>query len=286
MADVTQEQIAASESAVPEPQSETPPEGAPVAADTTEQVAETDEQKNARELAEQRERSEKRAKGVQKRFDELTRDKYDAHARADRAERMLEQVLSRGPQPGTPQPAAPKEPTREQFANYDDWISAKAEYVADQRAAKIVEERFQRMQQGQNDTAQQYEIARIRNDFAARQQEFAKKTPDYFEKVQTEDVRVPHEAAAYLQTMEDAPAVMYHMANNPEIAARLWNQPPLRQAMLLGELSAQLRTNPQVSTAPPPGKPTGARSGPSNEPPQDMEGYLKWRAKQRSAKNV
>src|SRR5262252_5004355 len=86
-------------SEAPAQQSELPIEetgGQAGVADTPEQVAETDEEKNARELREQQERSERRAKGVQKRLDELTRDKYDANARADRLEQLLTHALTGG----------------------------------------------------------------------------------------------------------------------------------------------------------------------------------------------
>lgn len=273
------QQVTAPESAAQE--SESADQAVAVATDTTEQVAETDEQKNARELAEQQARSERRARGVQKRLDELTAEKYEARARAERAERMLEQAM-RGNQPAPAAEQPDAEPKREQYANYDDWVAALAEHRAAKRAEKIIADRFGQVHQQQTDFAQQQEVMRLRNQFAARQQDFAKKNADYFDVVQTEDVRIPNEAAAFLHTMEDAPAVIYHMAKNPEVAQRLWNEPPIRQAMLLGELSAQLKTPPKVSNAPPPGKPTGARSGESNEPPSDYQGYLKWRAKQRS----
>jgi hypothetical protein len=288
MADVTAAQIAASETpaAQPsEPAAEVTPPVEPVAPDTTETVAETDEQKNARELAEQRERSEKRARGVQRRMDELTADKYAERERALRAERLLEQMWQQR-QPGTQQPAEEQEPQREQFSDYEDFVAAKAEFRAAKRAEAILAKRLDGAAQASREMQVQAEASQLRQRFVAKQQEFAKTTPDYFDVVNTEDVRVPEATAALLHTMDDAPQVIYHLAKNPETAARLWNEPPVRQAILLGQLSATLKGTPQVSKAPEPGKPTGARSGESGTPPSDMEGYVKWRAKQRSGHNA
>jgi hypothetical protein len=287
MTDVTAAQIAASEPAAQpsEPAQQQPPVE-PVAPDTTETVAETDEQKNARELAEQRERSDKRARGVQRRMDELTADKYAERQRAERAERMLEQYWQQR-QPGTQQQTAEEqEPQREQFSDYEDFVAAKAEFRATKRAEAILAKRFEGVAQASREMPVQAEASQLRQRFVAKQQEFAKTTPDYFDVVNTEDVRVPEATAALLHTMDDAPQVIYHLAKNPETAARLWNEPPVRQAILLGQLSATLKGTPQVSKAPEPGKPTGARSGESGTPPSDMEGYVKWRAKQRSGHNA
>jgi hypothetical protein len=283
MSEVAQGEIAGSETPAPTPSEPSVPStgGQAAAPDTAEQVAETDEQKNAREVAEQRERSERRARGVQRRLDELTREKYDAAARADRLEGLLTHALTG--RAGQPQlPAAPEEPKRETYANYDDWVGALAEHRAERKAEAIVTRILGQTNAQYERVQQQRQVDELRANFAERQQKFAAATPDYFDVVQTDDVRVPDESAAFLHTMEDAPEVIYHMAKHPEFAKRLWSQPPVRQAMLLGALSAQLKAAPQVSKAPPPGKPTGATASASNEPPQDMEGYLKWREKNRS----
>lgn len=290
MPDVTAAQIAASETAAPpsEPAEQQQPVEQPVAPDTTETVAEeTDEQKNAREIAEQRERSEKRARGVQKRMDELTADKYAERAARERTERMLEQVLLAQQQRSGPQQAAEgQEPRREDFSDYEDFVAAKAEHRAVKGAQEVFRRELQGAAQASQDAQVQQQATALRQQFVARQQEFAKAVPDYFETVNTEDVRVPEASAALLHTMDDAPAVIYAIAKHPQIATRLWNEPPARQAILLGQLSAMLRSSPQVSKAPEPGRPTGARAGESGAPPQDMEGYMKWRAKQRSARDA
>src|ERR1700674_3758851 len=95
-APVTQEQIAASESAVP--QSETPTavetteSATPVATDTTETVAETDEQKNERVVAEEAAKEEKKLRGFAKRSAELTAEKYAERQRAENAERRADEL--------------------------------------------------------------------------------------------------------------------------------------------------------------------------------------------------
>jgi hypothetical protein len=80
------EQPAAADDAVPRPKPSNNRRPAPGATDTPEQVAETEEQKNARVLAEQEARSAARRDAVQRRFDEMT-------ARDKAKDRQIEQLL-------------------------------------------------------------------------------------------------------------------------------------------------------------------------------------------------
>lgn len=284
MPEVEQQQDIAPESAVLESETPVTPE-APVAADTTEQVQETDEQKNERELAERQKRSEASQRGIKKRIDELTADKYaerEARQQAELARQRAERELDewRRVIQGQQQPQQDREPQRSDFTEYEDWVAA----VAVHRTQKAIEARLAARERA---AAEQYarqqqthQFTQIRTQFDGRQQAFAKEHPEYFDAVNTEDVRVPETSAAYIQVMEDGPAVILHLAKNPEIARSLWGKAPHEQALALGRISAKLGSPPQVSNAPPPGKPVGAKAGDASNPPQDMEGYLRWAAKQ------
>ena len=282
MPDVTQEQIAASESAVPESETTGIAPAEPVVSDATEQ--ETDEQRNERATRETQERAEKRARGVQKRLDELTADKYAERAAREAAERRSEQLMAMV-QGRTQQTAPPEtgEPKREQFTDYEEFVAAKAEYRALQKADQLFQQRQAQQQRAFEQQRMQATAAQVQQQFRSRVDEYAKSKPDFADLVtENTDVRIPDETAAIVQMMDDGPAILYHMGKNPEIARQLWGKPAMVQAMVLGQLSASIKSGPAVSSAPAPGKPVGAKSGSSENPPSDMDGYMRWRAKQRA----
>ena len=115
--------------------------------------------------------------------------------------------------------------------------------------------------------------------FAERQRTLEKTIPDFRETIEDADVSIPQESLAILRHMEDGPLLAYHIAKNPEIAEKLSGQPPYLQAVTLGQISTTLKATPQISKAPPPGKPVQTKPGSSSEPPSNPDDYSAWAAK-------
>lgn len=247
----------------------------PGATDTPETVAETDEQKNERVAREAAEKAEKRSRGVQKRIDELTAEKHAAARRADEALELVKQLVSSQGQKQAQQ-ATTGEPSREQYESYEDFVIARAEYRAEQRAKVAIEESTRTTQEKQQrETAEQSQRTAAAA-YQGRQQEFAKSTPDYFSVMEDADIAVPTPVYQAILRIPDGPMLAYHMAKNPELARQFTPENAEMHSFILGQMVATLKAPQKSSNAPPPGKPAASKVGSDNEPPSDPEKYRAW----------
>jgi hypothetical protein len=273
------EQVAAPDSdAVNESESLLPQEAEQGATDTPDQEAvKTDEQKNAEIAAEAarkaQERQERKQSRLNERFAELTAEKRAAEQRANDLMELLKGQKSQAVQ------APQGEPNREQFDSYEDFVVARAEYRAEQRALSLVKAETERMQQQTHEVQRQQTQAQAMAAHRQRLAEAQKAIPDFREVVEDADVQIPQFVANALAEMEDGPALMYHMAKNPTLAAQFDGLTPQRQLLKLGQMSAAIASKPQVSAAPPPGKPVASKPGSTSEPPENPDEYMKWAEK-------
>jgi len=263
-----------------------PPENAGATGASENVGEETDEQKNERVQreaeAERQKRSEKQARGVQKRIDELTADKHAERKRADELAEQNKRILAllEGRSNGAA-PAKSGEPTRDQFDSYEQFVEARAEYRAEQTARKLIEESTKAQQEAQaKTTAAQAEMAAQRS-YASREAEIAKTIPDYHETMADADVSVPQGVLNLIKKMPDGPLIAYHIAKQPELAQQFWaNNDPADHGIILGQLSATLKASPpKASNAPAPGKTVQAKAASSNGPPSDPTQYFAWAEK-------
>lgn len=270
-----------------EPDAEQRPEQ-PGGTDAPEQsVAETDEQKNERVQQEAAQKAEKRARGIQKRMDELTRDKYaERQAREELARQNAELLaLLKGKTENVP--SADDRPTQDQFSDYAEYVKAYAIWAAEkaaklharQEAKALLEQNLKEQREAQARQAQIQSEQAVINAYAQRHKEAAKTIPDFEETMAEADVDVPAHVLNMIRRLDNGPIVAYHMVKNPALAQQFFTHPPEMHGILLGQLSATLKGSAKVSNAPPPGRPTQAKSGSANEPPEDTEAYFAWAAK-------
>ena len=253
-----------------------------VAPDTTNEevtVEETDEQKNEAVQKAAAEKAERKARGVQKRMDELTADKYAERKRADELAAQNARILALLEQQKPQQAPSTGAPQREQFADDFSFVRAEAAYVAQQEALKLIQHAT-RAQQEQFAQAQAQQAARLEaQQFAERMKAVEKTIPDYREVLEDAEIELPPQVLVTIRKMADGPLVAYHLAKNPDLATQFITTPPEMHGILLGQLSATLKTVPQVSKAPPPGKPVQTKPGSSSEPPSNPDEYQAWAAK-------
>jgi hypothetical protein len=170
--------------------------------------------------------------GVQKRIDELTRARREAERKAEYWQGVATQTA--------PEAQADK-PSRDQFDDPDDYVEALAEWKAEQAVQRVQ----------QKTAAQAAESAR-HSAWAAREAEARASIPDYDAVVPTSTVPVNPHVVEALMDSDAGPALAYHLAKNPDVAARLNAMTPTRAAIELGRLETTL-------TAP-------AAKAPSNAP--------------------
>lgn len=253
-----------------------------VESDTTpaEQVAErTDEQKNTEVQQEEVRKAERKARGVQKRLDELTADKYAERKRADDLAAQNARILALLEGQKAPAQSTDDAPQREQFADDFSFVRADAAYVAKQQALKMMQEaQAQQAQQYQQMQRQQAE-RQATAAFIERQKAIEKQIPDFRETLEDADIAMPEQTLQMIRYLPDGPMVAYHIAKNPDLAAQFSAMPSQMHGYLLGQISSSLKSAPQVSKAPPPGKPVQTKPGSSNEPPSNPDEYAAWAAK-------
>ena len=250
----------------------------------TSSEAETDEQKTARAVEEgkeaNRKKEEKRQTSFQRRVHELTADKYAERARADELMKQNQRLLDLYGSRGTTQQAQPQagEPKREGFESYEDFVTARAEYRAEQKVTAALEKFTATQQETQTRTARETDQAAAERQFQERRAELEKKVPDYREVIEDWQPKLPDAVIDMIVRHPEGPNLSYHFAKSPELEAKIRNAPSYMQGIMLGEILATLKGSVKETSAPAPGKPVGGKVAPSSDghysgPP---DGYFAW----------
>lgn len=202
--------------------------------------------------------SNKTPEWVQRRFNEMTRDKHEAQRKAEEANReadtyrQLLESVQRGDTAPNQQPAT-------QPANDEQRIRAAAAELN-----KV--DNFNR---------------RSNEVFAAGKADF----PDFEDSLR--NLHMVGVTEAFLQdvvSLPDSHKVLQALGSNPEEAGRILSLPPLQQGRELERLSSkpQPKVNKPVSNAPPPIGSTVGSSGSTSKDPDKMttEEFMAWRNSQ------
>lgn len=224
-----------------------------------------------------------KSKGVQKRIDELVKQREEERRRADRLEKMLERQLA-GQQPQSqPKEERVPEPTPEQFETYEQYVRASAKYEAEKAAARIAEERFQK------------EMERQRAEEASRSTQdkirIAKEKYSDFEEVALDPtLPITPSMAEAIMDSEFSADLAYHLGQNRSEAEKISRMSPIAAARALGKIEAKFEREAtaappmplepkRVSKAPEPVKPLATSADAPNKDPDKMstEEWLRWR---------
>lgn len=229
---------------------------------------------------------------VQERIDKLTREKYDGLRDLDSAryqiERMREQMAQYEredrEEEAKEKSEANKIPTLESCGydetKYQAAIAAHFSNLATEQAGKVTEEKLKAARD-----AEKAQEAQTR--WKAKETDFAKSKPDYYEKVYDRSLTLTPEMVQASAESEKGPAVLYHLAENRELALTMSRLPPLTQAVEIGRIVERLSkpvAAPAVSQAPPPPPKVDAPATAADKSPEDMIGstpaaFAKWRRK-------
>lgn len=212
-------------------------------------------------------------KGVQKRIDRLTRDKYRLQAELDVARKQAPQSEAK------PQPPSSGEPKADQFKSYEEYLEARAEWKAEQR----VEKRLGELRDNAQRQAGQAEQEKLQTQWEKRVSEALTTYDDFEEVALSPEVPISEPMMAAILRSPKGADVAYHLGKNHDLAAQIAALDPIGAAIRIGELAASLtRPTPKKTTgAPPPISPVGGRATTSNDPSQmsDAE-FAKWRREQ------
>lgn len=269
---------AATESAADTVQPGTAQEGGQVTATGAEtKVEETEQQKAERIVQERKVREERARKKINARFAELTAQSREKDALI---KRLIEERSPPKQQQGNDDP----EPERNQFEDFEEWTRASARWAARQEARTVAEAQRKQWEAAHAQQRNAEAMTQIEHGHAQRVAAYAKANPEFAEVLES-DVNLEGMAPLYVQLMDDGPAVMLALHKNPELADRINSAHPYMQGVLLGQLSAFLKSrSPQVSKAPAPGKPVSGQSAGASKDlaTADYDEYVKQRRAARS----
>ena len=199
------------------------------------------------------------AKGVQKRIDELTANWRNTERDRDHwRELALQKAQEKPAAPSVPQ----GKPTLEQFEfDQERYIDALAEWkLAEVRKA---DEAKRKEDEGKSAAAKR------RAAFDERAAKYAADKADYQTLISDPTLPVSQAMAeAILDADEDGPALLYHLAQNRDEAARIFNLPERQAALALGRIVAKLSAAPPVET---PQIPTAPKPVPVVKPSAPVE---------------
>jgi hypothetical protein len=220
-----------------------------------------------------------------RKIDNLTRQLEDERRERIRATEIAREVLR---QAGVSAPAAaprqqqPAPPRREDFTDIETYFERRAEYAAEQKARQMFDSLQRNAAAEQQQAAERANALALAQSFQSKMDASAKAYPDFKRVVLEEGAHVPvGNAAVALAQSENPAGVMIYLAQNPERAERIAQMHPVSAAREIGKIEASL-TKPQVSNAPPPGRPNGSRPSASAVTPPDnhtSDQYMAWAAK-------
>lgn len=202
----------------------------------------------------------KKPKGVQKRLDELTRQREDAKRERDYWRDMAmrggqPQQPPNAPAPQTAAPPADAAPKIEDFQSYDDFLVAKAKH-----------ELRQEMTQAERAKAAAQESAQVATNWRTQVEAAKGKYADFEEVAFTAPLSEP--VAQMVAASDIGADLAYHLGKNPDEARRISALSPVAAAREIGRLEAKLSTapSPKTTQAPPPVPTVTGRSSPQRDP--------------------
>jgi hypothetical protein len=181
---------------------------------------------------------------LERRFSEITKQRETARAEAQRereAREVLEAKVRDLEAKVTPkaEPVADQEPLPEQFTDMYEYAKALTDYRVDQRMNEEKQKEVQAKAAAERD--------KVINVWADRVKAAKSEIPDFDDMVGSADVTVSNEVRDAIFESEVGPRILYHLAENPEIATKLQGMTLTSALRHIGRLEAQFeKTEPQI----------------------------------------
>ena len=221
----------------------TPSEAAPVAEPPQDDNGQSEPVEASDEATTTEDR--KRNPKLEIRFEKITKQREEAReeARKEREQReSLEAKVKELESRSQPQKVeAAEEPRPEQFTDMYEYAKALTDYKVDQRLG----EEKQKVEQAKAEAQRQQVI----NTWAKRVESAKAEMPDFEAMVGSADVVVSNEVRDAIFESDVGPQVLYHLAENPDIAEKLQGMTVTSALRTIGKLEAQFeKAEPQTKT--------------------------------------
>ena len=216
---------------------------APVEAETVEETPESEpieeaEEQSGQESEETKVTEEKKPNPkLEKRFSELTKQREDARKEAQREREQRESLESRLKEleqranPAPVQSSVYEKPQPHQFTDAFEYAEALSEWSAEQA---LLNRDKQEAERKANDERQ-----KMLNDWQKRLDVAKSDLPDYEDMVASSDVQVSDAVRDAILESDVGPRILYHLAENPEIAEKLNAGSMISALRQIGKLEAQ-----------------------------------------------
>ena len=230
---------------------------------------------------------------LERRFSEITKQREEARkeAQAERERReALEKRIAELESKAQPVKAEPsdEEPQPSQFADAFEYAKALAEYTADKRIADM------KRQEAEEKIAA--ERQKVIDSWATKVQQAKADLPDFDDMVASSSVVVSDAIRDSILESDVGPQILYHLAENEELAKKIAGMSERAALKELGKLEARYESKAQEpeqkpvakSKAPAPVRPIKATNGVADIP-LDSDGkfygsYAQWKAMRQAGK--
>ena len=224
---------------------------------------------------------------LEKRFSDLTKQREQARQEAERERQArieLEQRIRDLEAKNNPQPVVDleTEPTPDQFRDAYEYAKALAEFSAE----KAIRERDR--QEAERKAAE--ERSKTLEAWNKRQQEIMTELPDYEAMIASSDVVISDQVRDAILESEQGPRILYHLAENPELAEDLKKLSVSAALRKIGKLEASFERKPEPapvankSRAPAPISPLKGTGVISDLADPDKMSYQQWREARKAGK--
>jgi hypothetical protein len=183
---------------------------------------------------------------LERRFSEITKQREEARKEAQQersAREALEArlaVLERQPAPQAPK--VDEEPQPSQFNDAFEYAKALAEYTADKRIGE--------MRKQDAEAKEAVERQKVIETWASKVQAAKASMPDFDDIVASSDVVVNDDIRDAILESDVGPQILYHLAENDDVAKRIAGLSPKQALREIGKLEARFEvkeTAPQVA---------------------------------------
>lgn len=231
--------------------------------ETTEEVEGSEpsaQVEDTEEEPEQTDQTPKKENAVQKRIDQITKEKHEARAEAEYWRKVATGEITPPQQQPAPAPHPEGKPQVEQFESYEDFVEALTDWKAEQREAK-------RAQETRAKTIAEQTITRM---------EAARATHEDFDNVVSNlnGIMVPPVTIESIQESEQSAEIFYYLGKNVAEAKKLQGMSISAQLREIGRIEEKLSAKPaekevkRISSAPVPLNPVNSSA---NVTPKDND---------------
>ena len=193
------------------------------------------EERSEPEIEKEQEEKPKANPKLERRFSEITKQREEARKEAQQERQAREAlearlaVLERQPTPQAPK--VDEEPQPSQFNDAFEYAKALAEYTADQRIGE--------MRRQDAEAKEALERQKVIETWASKVQAAKASMPDFDDIVASSDVVVNDDIRDAILESDVGPQILYHLAENDDVAKRIAGLSPKQALREIGKLEAR-----------------------------------------------